>query len=100
MINAIKYSPNATSIEFTNYLGKEVTLSIKDLGLGIPANDQPHLFERFFRASNVTAIQGTRFGLNIVISYVNLLNGQLEYHSEEYAGSEFIIRLPVNSITN
>ena len=56
--NDIKYSADATSIEFTTYLGKEVTITIKDLGLGIPAIDQPHLFERFFRASNVTAIKG------------------------------------------
>ena len=48
--------------------------------------------ERFFRAQNVTAIQGTGLGLNIVNRYVKLMNGELKFTSEENVGSEFVVR--------
>ncbi len=92
--NAIKYSPDATPVEFTTSCNGEIVISIKDHGLGIPVEDQQHLFERFFRARNVTAIQGTGLGLNIVNRYIKLMNGSMNYHSAENIGSEFIIRFP------
>jgi signal transduction histidine kinase len=69
-------------------------ISITDKGIGIPAADQVHLFERFFRATNVTNIQGTGLGLHIVGRYVELLNGTINYHSEFENGSIFILNLP------
>ena len=92
--NAIKYSPAATPVEFTTSCNGEIVISIKDQGLGIPAEDQQHLFERFFRASNVTAIQGTGLGLNIVNRYVKLMNGTMHYTSAEHIGSEFTLWFP------
>lgn len=93
--NAIKYSPDGSPVEFTTRTGKDVVISIKDHGLGIPAEDQQHLFERFFRASNVTAIQGTGLGLNIVNRYINLMHGKMQFNSKENIGSEFIISFPI-----
>ena len=93
--NAIKFSPENTNI----IIDAEVTashtkISITDKGIGIPINDQVHLFERFFRATNVTNIQGTGLGLHIVGRYVELLNGTIHCHSEFENGSSFIINLP------
>jgi PAS domain S-box-containing protein len=89
--NAIKYSHEEKTIEFTTDVNAEIKISVKDHGIGIPKEDQQHLFERFFRAQNVTAIQGTGLGLNIVNRYIKLLNGRLEYKSEENHGSEFTL---------
>ncbi len=62
--------------------------------MGIPEKDQVHLFERFFRATNVTNIQGTGLGLHIVGRYVELLNGKINYQSQLEAGSIFYISIP------
>ncbi len=93
--NAIKYSQEGKSIEFTTSVGKEIIISVTDHGMGIPPEDQEHLFERFFRAANVTAIQGTGLGLNIVRRYVQLLNGKIEFTSEINKGTTFTIVLPL-----
>jgi len=90
--NAIKYSQDDKTIEFITSVNSQVTIAVKDYGLGIPKEDQQHLAERFFRAQNVTAIQGTGLGLNIVNRYVKLMNGELNFTSEENVGSEFVVR--------
>jgi PAS domain S-box-containing protein len=93
--NAIKFSPeNASIIIDTEVTTTHTKIAITDKGIGIPASDQVHLFERFFRATNVTNIQGTGLGLHIVGRYVELLNGTINYHSEFENGSSFIINLP------
>ena len=93
--NAIKFSPeNANIIIDTEVTDSHTKISISDKGIGIPASDQVHLFERFFRATNVTNIQGTGLGLHIVGRYVELLNGTIHCHSEFENGSSFIINLP------
>jgi signal transduction histidine kinase len=71
--------------------------SIRDEGIGIPMEDQRHMFERFFRASNAGNIQGTGLGLNIVKRYVELLNGTISFASEYKKGSIFTISIPVAS---
>lgn len=69
--NAIKFSPAQSMIDVNSYIDKEhVVITVKDEGLGIPEEDKKHLFERFFRANNVTNIQGTGLGLHIVSKYV------------------------------
>lgn len=93
--NAIKFSPeNANIIIDAEVTASHTKISITDKGIGIPINDQVHLFERFFRATNVTNIQGTGLGLHIVGRYVELLNGTIHCHSEFENGSSFIINLP------
>jgi PAS domain S-box-containing protein len=90
--NAIKFSPENSQIRVTTTCGdKSVTVSVKDDGLGISKEDQEHLFERFFRGTNVTNIQGTGLGLHIVARYVELMNGRIEVLSDLDQGTEFVI---------
>ncbi len=96
--NAIKYSPEHSVIEFNSEIGDNfATILIRDYGIGIPAEDQAHLFERFFRAGNVTAIQGTGLGLNIINRYAKLLNGKISFTSEINKGSTFKLELPLET---
>lgn len=94
--NAIKYSDPGKPIDCQ--LGLEdglLRLTIQDYGIGIPEEEQQHLFTRFFRAHNVENIQGTGLGLNIVKRYVDLLGGRISFVSKEGEGSTFTIELPL-----
>jgi PAS domain S-box-containing protein len=91
--NAIKFSNEGSVIEIrSKRTGKYLILSVKDHGIGIPKEDLPHLFERFHRGANVTNIQGTGLGLNIVLKYSELLNGRITCKSELEKGTEFTIK--------
>ncbi len=93
--NAIKYSEDGRKIFIKLQKEQEMfEIGIKDQGMGIPKADQAHLFERFFRAHNVTHIQGTGLGLNLVKKYIDLMNGKISYQSEEGKGSTFVVKLP------
>lgn len=93
--NAIKFSPEGAIIHVTSVADDDgLTLTVKDEGIGISPEDQVHLFERFFRGHNVTNIQGTGLGLNIVLKYVEMLNGTINVHSELNKGTTFIIKFP------
>lgn len=90
--NAIKFSPEESSIHIdTKYESGSLVLKIKDHGMGIPPEDQPQLFGRFFRAANVTYIQGTGLGLHIIGKYVELMGGNITVESELNKGTTFII---------
>ena len=92
--NAIKFSPENSTILIKSSVSEKITtLKITDQGIGIPKSDQIHLFERFFRATNVTNIQGTGLGLHIVGRYVDILSGNISYTSELEKGSTFTIEL-------
>lgn len=94
--NAIKYSSENTRTLITlNFESDKIILSIKDEGFGIPVSEQQHLFERFFRAKNAINIQGTGLGLNIVKKYVEMLEGDITFESEENKGTTFHITLPL-----
>ena len=93
--NAIKYSGENTFIEFNTEISKQqFTLTVKDNGIGIPDNDQKHLFEAFFRAHNTGNISGTGLGLNIVTRYTNLMHGQIKFKSQVNKGTSFTITFP------
>lgn len=90
--NAIKFSPEGSVIKIATDLSPDTfILRIKDNGIGIPAEDQEHLFERFFRAANAVNIQGTGLGLHIVAKYAELMNGTIICNSEEGNGTEFVL---------
>ena len=99
--NAIKYSPENENIFISteNSNGK-LTVKVLDHGIGIPFEDQKHLFDTFFRAGNVTNIQGTGLGLNIVKKYVDMLHGSIGFKSEPGRGTEFTICLNCDAIIN
>ena len=94
--NAIKYSPEDSEIDLEVSLkdGK-ITFKVVDRGIGIPENDQKHIFERYFRAENVLLTQGTGIGLNIVKAHVENLGGQIYFDSELKKGSTFTMEFPV-----
>ena len=99
--NAIKFSMEGSPIEVYSVVNDtQIELIIKDHGIGIPEEDQEHLFERFYRAINVTNIQGTGLGLNIVAKYVELLNGNIDFVSKLNEGTTFKILIPKNNATN
>lgn len=94
--NAIKYSPENAQIDLTSSLDIKgnMKISIVDRGIGIPKKDHDRMFGRFFRAANVTNIEGTGLGLTIVSRYVQLLQGEIKFESEEGKGSTFYVMLP------
>jgi len=95
--NAIKYSPEDSTILCNVIKSKnKFKIEITDQGIGIPEQDQKHLFSRFFRASNVENIQGTGLGLNIVKRYIELLGGSISFTSQEFKGTTFKIIIPVD----
>ncbi|GEO02690.1 hypothetical protein AAE02nite_03540 [Adhaeribacter aerolatus] len=96
--NASKYSGEGKDIFLnTKLTDKTLTLQVKDQGIGIPDADKTHLFTPFFRAQNVTNIQGTGLGLNIVKRYVDIMQGTLDYTSELNQGTTFTITIPQNA---
>lgn len=93
--NASKYSPGNKDIELIfSSTDSTFSFSVVDQGIGIPPDDQKHLFERFFRASNAGNEQGTGLGLNIVKRYVELLKGTITFNSQYQHGSVFQVTLP------
>ena len=93
--NAIKFSPAGKSIGLTCTMeNEELMVMVKDSGIGISEEDQRHLFERFFRAKNAANIQGTGLGLNIVIKYLELMNGRIKCQSKLNEGTTFTVYIP------
>lgn len=90
--NAIKFSDeNSTIYINTHVTRKNITLIVKDNGIGMSVDDQKHLFERFFRGANAANIQGTGLGLHIVAKYAELMNGHIHVKSELNKGTEIKI---------
>jgi len=94
--NASKYSEANKNIDLTVTSDRNIlTMTVKDYGIGIPEEDHKHLFQRFFRAGNVSNIQGTGLGLNIVKRYVELLDGNIIFTSKCEKGSAFTVSIPL-----
>lgn len=93
--NAIKYSPEHKNIYLrVSEQAQALELEVRDEGIGIPDEDQRHLFDRFFRASNATNFQGTGLGLHIVKKYLDLLRGTIRFISRPGDGTSFYINFP------
>lgn len=98
--NAIKYSPNGGHIQLTLHVqAEEVTISVSDQGIGIPPEDQPHLFDPFHRARNVGDVSGTGLGLPIVKKSVDAYGGTITFVSQLDQGSTFTVVLPAHGAT-
>jgi two-component system, OmpR family, sensor kinase len=98
--NAIKYTPAGGEVLVG--VGKEgvrARLTVSDTGPGIPADDLPHIFERFYRAekSRTRSREGRGFGLGLSIAYWIVRNhdGQIEVSSREKGGTTFCVWLPL-----
>jgi two-component system, OmpR family, phosphate regulon sensor histidine kinase PhoR len=98
--NAIKYTPEGGDISIEMEMqGEQVILRITDSGPGIPPADQPHIFEKFYRASNVPkGVGGSGLGLAIVKSIVDSHQGRIWVESLLGQGSTFTVVLPLSQI--
>lgn len=93
--NAMKYSVPNTPVIFDLFCtSREVTIQVRDTGIGIPPDAQQQLFEPFQRASNVGDIPGTGLGLTMVKRCLDLHSGQIVVESEVGVGTTITIKLP------
>lgn len=98
--NALKYTPAGGAVTVAAAWDDEtVSLRVSDSGLGIPAEDIPRLFERFFRVQRREhlEVEGTGLGLAIVKSIVDQHGGEVSVESELGRGSAFTMRLPLSA---
>ncbi|HEX8990155.1 MAG TPA: ATP-binding protein [Anaerolineales bacterium] len=94
--NAIKYTPPGGKVSIAVHSeGRQIILEVKDTGPGIPRDEQTHIFEKFYRASNVGGTKGSGLGLAIVKSVVDSYHGRVWVESAENQGASFIVVLPV-----
>ena len=91
--NALKYSPDGSTVEVSVLDRPAPTLEVRDRGPGIPADALPHLFERFYRVPGTPA-RGSGLGLAVVKEVVDWHGGSLTVTSEEGRGSAFVVRFP------
>ncbi|HEX6075279.1 MAG TPA: ATP-binding protein, partial [Micromonosporaceae bacterium] len=100
--NAIAYSPERTTVTIsTRRDGAHIEISVTDEGIGIAAEDQNRIFERFYRVDRARsrATGGTGLGLAIVKHVATNHGGQVSVHSALGKGSRFTLRLPAGSST-
>ncbi len=96
--NAIKYTPEGGEVVISTLPGeKEVIISVKDTGLGIPEEDIPRIFERFYRVEKTRSrdMGGSGLGLSIVKHIIELHNSKISVQSKPGEGTEFRFGLPV-----
>jgi signal transduction histidine kinase len=98
--NAIKYTPagGKVSVELAS-MPEGTTVQVRDSGIGIPADEQSHLWEEFWRASNArqSQVPGTGLGLSIVKRLVESFGGLISFHSTQDRGTTFTVVLPPSS---
>lgn len=94
--NAIKYSPNAGTIEITTEknVNGDVEISVRDYGVGIPESEKLHIFGEFFNANNYDDITGTGTGLNVIQKLITLMGGTISFESKLNEGTVFVIKFP------
>lgn len=99
--NAVKYTPEGGSVTLRLEIpdeGKEVHISVSDTGIGVPRQDQPYIFQRFFQSPKTAGKkEGTGIGLYLVKTYTELHGGSVLLTSEENKGTTVMLNLPVVS---
>jgi signal transduction histidine kinase len=101
--NALKFTPNGGRVSISLEAADDsVVLEVSDNGIGIAADDQAHLFERFFRSSTATenAIPGTGLGLTITKAIVERHGGQITLESVERQGTTVRVDLPLEAASD
>ncbi|MEN0004655.1 MAG: ATP-binding protein [Bacteroidota bacterium] len=101
--NAIKFTPSGNDIYITvqpaDAPNKQLSIKVKDTGIGIDVDRLPHIFERFYQAdeSHTRSYEGTGIGLALVHELVELMEGEITVKSALNKGSEFTLLLPVRA---
>lgn len=99
--NAIRYTPEGGTVSVAATVGqKDVSVSITDSGVGIPEEDRPRMFERFFRSKKAIGLHPNASGLGLYISkfIIDAHDGKIDFRSEEGRGTTFIITLPRRAV--
>lgn len=94
--NAVNYTPTGGMVLVsTTHEENDVILTVADTGIGIEADEVPHIFERFFRGTGAQQLsEGTGLGLAIVRQIINNYGGKIAVQSTRYKGSRFTVHLP------
>jgi signal transduction histidine kinase len=93
--NAVKYTPRGGRIEIVVATdGADAAVTVADTGIGIPAAELPHIWERLFRGDRSRSERGLGLGLSLVKAIVERHGGRVEVSSSPGAGSRFTLRLP------
>lgn len=94
--NAIKYTPSGEVVVNITGNDKQISISVKDSGIGIPAEDIPHLFQKFYRVDNsdTREIGGTGLGLYLSRRLAEAMSGNLRVESKYKEGSTFYLEIP------
>jgi len=93
--NALKYTPEGGTVHLACRAAENtVTVTMRDTGMGIPATDQPHIWERLYRGDKSRTQRGLGLGLSLVKAIVEAHNGTVAVTSEAGQGAEFVITVP------
>jgi signal transduction histidine kinase len=96
--NAVKFTPDGGTVTITLTRERSVArLRVSDTGVGIPAEDVVHLFDRFFRASTAIGVPGTGLGLSIARAIAEAHGGTIAVDSLVGAGTTFTVDLPIGA---
>jgi K+-sensing histidine kinase KdpD len=99
--NAIKYSPTETAVSVnTHYNNDNITLTVADEGPGIPKEDLPRIFDKYYRGIAVKHKPGAGLGLSLVMAIVEAHGGRVSVQNNSNGGVTFTVVLPVNGATN
>jgi signal transduction histidine kinase len=98
LLNACKYSNHKTVKVGVYSKQGRVSVSVIDEGIGIPDEEQQHIFEPFFRASNTGNFDGHGVGLPLTLNIIRLHKGSIGIRSEENVGTEINIMIPVSGL--
>ena len=95
--NAVKYTPEEGEVTLRLQASdKKVNISVSDTGIGVPHQDQPYVFQRFFQSPKTAGKkEGTGIGLYLVKTYTELHGGNVYLSSEENKGTTIMLTLPV-----
>ncbi len=96
--NAIKYTGRGGNVRIgLSRTGKKAIIQVSDTGMGIPQEDQLHIFDRFYRVDKARSREtgGTGLGLSITKQIVTMHNGTISVESEEDKGSTFTVEIPI-----
>jgi two-component system sensor histidine kinase BaeS len=95
LANAIKFTPTGGTVTITTRTeGSIAVIEVTDTGPGIPADELPHVFDRFWRGRVATSTSGSGIGLAVVAELVRAHNGRVEVTSPPDRGAQFRVLLP------
>lgn len=106
--NALKYSTTGSAVTLKFAMRDcaeksshcDLVMYVRDRGIGIPEEDQPFIFERFYRAYNQPNVPGIGAGLYHVKRLVERLDGRIEFYSRVGEGTEFVIIVPIELVSS